>query len=324
MSKNNRKYLTPSAQKTILGKQNHQCANRPHDNIKGLENYKCPLWNKIEYPGNFDESGYEFDHIIELAISNDNSIDNFQALCKSCHTIKTKRFISKLNSEHDVYGKYIYSVGKADIYLSDSSIITKKSKIWSRNRPPDLERVEEIKNYIIKENLVDGIIYLAETEEGLICYDGNHRREALKMIDKNFKILVNIVKNPSKQFLIEKFRDLNKCVPITDLVFDVSTTTDEIDKMKNVCDHFMDIWKDHRKGSARPRKPNFNQNSLENKITEILKFYKKNIKKINKDNIIKYVNLYNDLLKNKIDQYQLKDNIREKCIKNNCYLFIEI
>lgn len=323
MSKNKRKYLNKSEEKLILGKQNFQCANKINNQIRGLENYDCPLWNKLDCPGNFDESGWEFDHIVELAISNDNSIENFQALCKSCHTTKTKRFVSKFNSEHEIYGKYIYSLGKEDIYLADSRIISKKSKIWSRNRPPDFERVEEIKNHILEKNLVDGIIYLAETKEGLICYDGNHRREALKMLDKNFKILVNIVKNPSEEFLIEKFRDLNKCVPITDLVFSSTTTRDEIQKIKIVCEHFMKKWKEHRKGSSRPRKPNFNQNMLENKIDTVLKKYKKDINEISQEEIIKYTDLYNLKIKKNLDNYKIKKEIKDKCLRNNCYLFLE-
>ena len=318
-----RKSLTNSQQKTILGRQNHQCANRPSSIIKGLEDYSCPLWSKKEYPGNFDESGYDFDHIFELAFSNDNSIDNFQALCKSCHSTKTKRFISKHNKYHPVYGKHLFNNGESDFYLSDSLKIVEKSKIWSRNRKPDLKRVEKIKKYILEKNLVDGIIYLAELDEGLICYDGNHRREALKNIDKNFKVLVNILEKKETANLEEKFRNLNKCVPITDLVFSKGTTHNEIDKIKKVCDYFMEIWKDHRKASSRPRKPNFNQNTLEEKIVKIIEFYGQNIKKISLEKIKQYVNNYNMLLKNKAASFNLKDTIKEKCAKNNCYLFIE-
>jgi len=318
-----RKNLTPSQQKTILGKQNHQCANKLGIFIRGLENYNCPLWNKNQCPGNFDESGFDFDHISELCNSIDNSLENFQALCKSCHSTKTKRFISKHNKIHPIYGKHLHNNGESDLYLSQTKVILGKTKIWSRNRAPDIKRVEKIKNYILEKNIVDGIIYLAKINEGLICYDGNHRREALKLIDKDFPIYVSILENPSDLFLEEKFRDLNKCVPISDLVFNKGSSHIEINKIKKVCDHFMKIWKDHHKGSSRPKRPNFNQNSFEEKIAKILEFYKQNIKKVSTDNIIKFVNQYNLNLREKLDSFTASKNIKDKCIKNNCYLFIE-
>lgn len=47
-------------------------------------------------------------------------------------------------------------------------------KKWSKNREPDQERVEEM---VAR----GGYIHLAElVGEGLVCYDGNHRREVLK------------------------------------------------------------------------------------------------------------------------------------------------
>ena len=183
-----------------------------------------------------------------------------------------------------------------------------------------MKRVEKIKKYILEKNLVDGIIYLAKIKEGLVCYDGNHRREALKMIDKDFPIYVNILENPSDLILEEKFRNLNKCVPITDLVFSKGTTHDEIKKIKKVCEHFMEIWKDHRKASSRPRKPNFNQNSLEQKIGKILDFYGQNIRKISLENIKKFVYQYNGEIKTKMDNFFVSQTVKDKCLKNDCFL----
>ena len=50
--------------------------------------------------GCFDESGYEIDHIVEHSITNDDSLNNLQALCKMCHSVKTKRFMINDNSEN--------------------------------------------------------------------------------------------------------------------------------------------------------------------------------------------------------------------------------
>jgi 5-methylcytosine-specific restriction endonuclease McrA len=39
--------------------------------------------------------GLEVDHVIELAIGGENTIDNLQVLCKECHKAKTIKFNTK-------------------------------------------------------------------------------------------------------------------------------------------------------------------------------------------------------------------------------------
>jgi len=96
--------VSESMKKKIAGKQYFKCANNSKkNNLKGLENYKCPLWEKSgEEKGSFDESGYEIDHITEFCITTDDNEENLQALCKSCHTVKTKRFMRKYNKKEDL------------------------------------------------------------------------------------------------------------------------------------------------------------------------------------------------------------------------------
>jgi len=93
-----RPYLSESIKKRIAGQQLYKCANKNNLQLKGIENYSCPLWNSINN-GSFDESGYEIDHIEELSISNNNNITNLQALCRSCHLVKTKRFMNNNNKD---------------------------------------------------------------------------------------------------------------------------------------------------------------------------------------------------------------------------------
>lgn len=68
----------------ILNRQNYKCAT--------IKNYNCLLWQFKD--GEFDEAGYEIDHIDEYSITHDNNIDNLQALCPNCHAVKTKRFMT--------------------------------------------------------------------------------------------------------------------------------------------------------------------------------------------------------------------------------------
>src|SRR5579863_9979847 len=89
--------VTNAQKKMIAGKQYYKCNNIPGSNLVGLNGYKCPLWMKYDASlrGCFDESGYEIDHVVEHSISKDDNDKNLQALCVSCHLVKTKYFARK-------------------------------------------------------------------------------------------------------------------------------------------------------------------------------------------------------------------------------------
>ncbi len=87
-----RKNLSEGIKKLVAGKQQYRCANRPRSGI--IKNYNCPLWNIKDRNGSFGEEGYEIDHIKEVSRGGSNDMNNLQALCLSCHSVKTRRFVS--------------------------------------------------------------------------------------------------------------------------------------------------------------------------------------------------------------------------------------
>src|SRR5579872_1041215 len=88
--------VSESMKKRVAGDQFFKCANRPESNV--IPGYKCPLWAKSDdNRGIFDAAGYEIDHIEEFCINNNDLINNLQALCLSCHSVKTKNFLRTLN-----------------------------------------------------------------------------------------------------------------------------------------------------------------------------------------------------------------------------------
>lgn len=323
-----RKVPTDAQKRMVAGRQSYKCANCPNTTIRGIETYNCPLWQRAieDNKGSFDQSGFELDHINELAISGDNSLDNFQALCKSCHSVKTKKFLMKKtnNAYHPVYGKYIAKQEKHYIYLADSHVVTLQSKIWSKNRPCDKLRVSEIEKYITEMGYVDGILYFANIEgEGLVCYDGNHRRCALLNLTKSYKILINVLENPSPEYLKNKFISLNKCVPVTDLFLNDTHSKAEVDLIMEVTEHFCKLWKSHRKTSPNPNRPNFNRDTLQSKISSIIELNSIDISNSSKDDIIQQVNRFNEEINNKKDSIKSTKTMLNKCIASGCFLFLE-
>jgi len=82
--------ISETIKKNILIKQNFQCANNPYRPALNLSDYKCYLW--IHNNGYFDEATYNIHHIDEYKLSNNNTINNIQALCPNCYAVKVNRF----------------------------------------------------------------------------------------------------------------------------------------------------------------------------------------------------------------------------------------
>jgi hypothetical protein len=93
---NKRKKIAQSTINSILVRQRFRCANSPGSGLDRLANFLCPLWRiESDDRGFFDDSFYDIDHIKEVSISGDNSLGNLQALCKSCHGVKTRSFMKE-------------------------------------------------------------------------------------------------------------------------------------------------------------------------------------------------------------------------------------
>jgi len=143
--------------KSVVGKQRYKCANHSNINLKGLENYKCPLW--IGDDGSFNELGYEIDHIVEFSISHNNDINNLQALCKICHKEKTRRFLKKLSSDKKINEKSVDdSYNKKDepvkppIKDAKEELIKDEIPIINDNKSKDELKKTPIKEDLVKEN----------------------------------------------------------------------------------------------------------------------------------------------------------------------------
>jgi len=318
--------VTEGTKKMIAGRQQFKCANSPDNNISKLENYSCPLWKNEISPGNFDESGYEIDHIEEFAISQNDNIDNLQALCISCHRVKTKHFnIKKLRLKDDpIFGKEIYKCNNRKTYMSCTKKVFENSKSWSKNRPVDMDRVCEIANHLNKQDnkLVDGIIYLAILkDEGIICYDGNHRRNSFKYLNGNYKCIVDVIEYPSFNELKQLFMNLNKCVPISELYHNPDAySLEQKNIINNIANKISLKWKNHKSNSPRPRKPNFNREVFVNELTKILV---ENALSITEHRLYEALLKLNEFYKNKyIHSSSISSKMREKCIANECYLFL--
>ena len=77
-------------QKIIVKRQNNKCNNSPGSDFERIYGYAC-LLHQNGRDGTFEEKvGYEIDHITPISNGGGNNLKNGQALCKFCHSVKTK------------------------------------------------------------------------------------------------------------------------------------------------------------------------------------------------------------------------------------------
>ena len=87
----------------------------------------------------------------------------------------------------DQIGKNIYVSNNHYGYLINYTLIAPLCKTWSGNRIPDSIRIEEMYEYYTNNGYIPKILHLAEIcNDGLVCYDGNHRRKKL-FLKKSFQ-----------------------------------------------------------------------------------------------------------------------------------------
>ena len=153
--------LTKSQKENIAAKQFFKCA-------ASISDYQCPLWQREENKGIFGEEKYHIDHIVELWDGGTDDTDNLQALCLSCHTVKTKRSTSQRNKMkreekkntskkldlQKIFDKmdYVIDVRKDGIGIQYSPNYPKRSFRW---KPRNVDIIEQQTINFFKKNCID-------------------------------------------------------------------------------------------------------------------------------------------------------------------------
>lgn len=195
--------VTQAMKKYVAGRQQFTCNNKPGSNLLGLENYYCPLWNSNNSkPGNFDESGYDIDHIIEWSVTANDSLDNLQALCPTCHKVKTKRFMMNKKQSRRTGSKQIIKK-------------TKKLPPTSKKIDPPISIKSPLDNLFTDFGLYD-LPELVLLHHIILGYETNDTNEASiikKLSDKIINSSRNFDKYPEikiNKYCINSLRKLFK------------------------------------------------------------------------------------------------------------------
>lgn len=214
--------------------------------------------------------------------------------------------IQQYLSDNRVASTTVYSIPMAKFKSLDV-------KQWKYNRPPDMSRIPEIHNWMKQFQRMDGILNLAYiTGEGLVCFEGNHRRLALEELD--IMVFADILWDANDEIVTHEFRRLNKsvCVPNLYVIENESTLRGDIEKLVS---DFRKKYPNVESNSGRPQRPNYNRDRL---TDDILRIHKDSAIPISE--IMNKIDLLNESYKLK-DRTKLSEKVIQKCESSGLWLF---
>ena len=186
-------------------------------------------------------------------------------------------------------------------------------KQWKFNRPPDMTRIPEIRDWMSQFRRMDVVLNLAYISgEGLVCFEGNHRRLALEGLD--IPVLVDIVWDATDETINHEFRRLNKAVSVPDLYVADTPATLRVELEDAVAD-FRKKYSSMESNSGRPQRPNYNRDKLTDEFTRL---HKELV--IPVEELMTRMYRLNDVYSTK-DKSKLTDKIRQKCEASGLWLF---
>ena len=187
---------------------------------------------------------------------------------------------------------------------------------WKFNRPPDMDRVAEIRTFMQESKRADGLIYLACINHQLICYESNHRRLALKEgMDPNMAhILIDVIWDATDDLVKQEFFRLNKAISVPDLYVDNSAEESAETVLKAV-DRFCAKYPKLKSASGRPQRPNYNRDIFTQDFLRVMKELK-----ISADELLERLERLNTEMAGR-DRGRLTLNVVNKCQESGLWLF---
>jgi hypothetical protein len=160
---------------------------------------------------------------------------------------------------------------------------------------------------------MDGMIYLACINHQLVCYESNHRREALKGLAEVADILVDIMWNATDEMVKQEFLRLNKSVSVPELYINEEEVPRAV--MSSAVDAFCNNYKSLRSPSTHPHRPNFNRDKLTDEFYRVTKELQ-----ISVDELMTRLTRLNQTMASR-DRRKLSPKVIEKCELAGLWLF---
>ena len=175
----------------------------------------------------------------------------------------------------ETIGKKIYETNGHHGYVISWNLMAPLCKKWSRNRDPDAGRVAEILDFHKQGGYIPRIIHLAEVpEEGLVCYDGNHRREVFSQAETDLECIVDVMFGACQRDVYQAFHAINKSVQLPAIFLEETENVHEIrNEILQLVKTYEKRYKPFVSASSRYHAPHFNRDAFIDNIDSIYKAF---------------------------------------------------
>lgn len=245
-------------------------------------------------------------------------------------SIKNK---SITNSTIHIEQNVIYENVYTDITIKLEKVLLDKTffsicQNWSKNRPPDNVRINDIAKYYCNNNehsmqVIPGIIYAwnnpEQNDKGIVIYDGIHRllaaKEYIQQSKKKLWCLLQTTTTKNEEQIVKDFVNLNKSVCVPTIFLDES---DVIKKLmcQSVADIMCKRYPTFVSPSRKPYSYNFNRDNLIEFVSTLnINFHIKSID----TKIVNEMMGLNVEAKDFVDRHKIK--YPNKCLYHKFFLF---
>lgn len=222
-------------------------------------------------------------------------------------------------------GTHIYTLDGHSGFLVNVNVVSSLIKCWSKNRKHDEYRINELAQYLLQDGWVPPLIYIANVPgEGLVCYDGNHRREAYKKVSPQLdkkQVIVDILHKSSD--IYDAYNCINKSVPLAQI--DLMMDKDSM-KIREELDGFMtafsERYQEYLSPSTRSNRPNFNRDNVKDQLYSFLVRHEFQVSMDKLKELLEVLNkAYSNNTRAGSNQKTLKETVVAKCKKGKLWLF---
>ena len=218
--------------------------------------------------------------------------------------------------------RHIYTNTNHHGYLLRWKLLAPFCKNWSYNREPDTARVAEMLEYHNRGGYLPLTIYLAEhAKDGLVCYDGNHRREVFNAATQDVGCIVDVIFNATHPVICDAFNNINKAVSVPAIYpAPAEYPKEEILRLVRKYEQGYPVF---ISTSARYHAPNFNRDVFTSMISDIYDSFSGTVSIPEIETLLEKLNEEYAAGRLCRPHSSYKPAVIEKCQKNRFWLFLE-
>jgi hypothetical protein len=232
----------------------------------------------------------------------------------------------------DSLGHVLYTNNSHKGYLIQWKLVSPFTKKWSRNRDPDMGRVQEMVEFRKGGGYIPRMIHLAEItgesgqSEGMVCYDGNHRKEVFTICnDDTDPCIIDVMFNATQNDVYQSFCNINKSVQLPAIYMDESCGNENTTKFEiiQLVKGYEQKYRPLLSTSPRCHAPHFNRDIFTDNIFQLYNSFQRVVSIEQIARLLERLNVEyaNGNMGRPHSAY--KQSVIEKCAKHNMWLFVE-